>query len=215
MWWLYLDESGDLGFDFVNAKPSKFFTICILATSSRQTNRAFGYSVKNTLKRKLNPKGKRSRVVEELKATHTSLAVKQYALHQLPDLPYGIYALTLNKKRLFSRLAENKNRVYNYIARLVIDRIPFEQAKGNVQLIADRSKSVKNIREFNSYIAAQLQGRIDPSVSLDFQHVNSRDWPGVQWADLFAWGIFRKYEHEDESWYQVFKERIIYEKQYL
>ncbi len=27
MWNLYLDESGDLGFDFVNKKPSKFFTI--------------------------------------------------------------------------------------------------------------------------------------------------------------------------------------------
>jgi len=31
MWFLYLDESGDLGFDFVNRKPSKFFTITILA----------------------------------------------------------------------------------------------------------------------------------------------------------------------------------------
>ncbi len=30
MWYLYLDESGDLGFDFVNKKPSKFFTITIL-----------------------------------------------------------------------------------------------------------------------------------------------------------------------------------------
>ena len=27
---LFLDESGDLGFDFVNKKPSKFFTITIL-----------------------------------------------------------------------------------------------------------------------------------------------------------------------------------------
>ena len=24
MWYLYLDESGDLGFDFVNKKPSRF-----------------------------------------------------------------------------------------------------------------------------------------------------------------------------------------------
>jgi len=50
MWWLYLDESGDLGFDFVNKKPSKFFTIAILATSSEETNRAFKWSVKRTLR---------------------------------------------------------------------------------------------------------------------------------------------------------------------
>lgn len=34
MWFLYLDESGDLGFDFVNKKPSKFFTIAILEIKS-------------------------------------------------------------------------------------------------------------------------------------------------------------------------------------
>ncbi len=31
MLYLYLDESGDLGFDFINKKPSSFFTICVLA----------------------------------------------------------------------------------------------------------------------------------------------------------------------------------------
>jgi len=215
MWWLYLDESGDLGFDFVNARPSEFFTICILATSSRQMNRAFGYAVKKTLKRRLNPKGKRRRVVEELKATRTTLAVKEYAMRQLPDKPYGIYALTLNKRRLFSSLAENKDRVYNYVARRVIDRIPFEQAKGNVQLVVDRSKGAKRIQEFNSYITTQLEGRIDPSVSLDFQHVNSKEWPGIQLADLFAWGIFQKYEHQDDAWYQIFRTRIVCEDQFL
>ncbi len=37
MWYLYRDESGDLGFDFVNKKPSGFFTLCILATSHRES----------------------------------------------------------------------------------------------------------------------------------------------------------------------------------
>ena len=76
MWWLYLDESGDLGFDFVNKKPSKFFTICILATSSGATNRAFGYAVKKTLRRKLNRKKGKKRFITELKASQTTLQVK-------------------------------------------------------------------------------------------------------------------------------------------
>lgn len=36
MWYLYLDESGDLGFDFVNSKPSKFF-IDIYHSDSQQS----------------------------------------------------------------------------------------------------------------------------------------------------------------------------------
>ncbi len=71
MWWLYLDESGDLGFDFVNKKPSEFFTICILATSHRETNSRMKTAVKRTLRRKLNHKAKR--VVTELKGVFFSL----------------------------------------------------------------------------------------------------------------------------------------------
>ena len=215
MWWLYLDESGDLGFDFVNAKPSEYFTICILATSSREANGRFRYAVKKTLKRKLNHSRRSSRVADELKATHTTLGVKQYALGLLDDSKFGIYALTLNKRRLFSRLAENKDHVYNYVARLVIDQIPFERAVDGIHLIIDRSKGPRRIREFNEYLRNQLAGRIDPRVPLHIEHADSRDSAGVQLADSFAWGVFQKYERGDTSWYEKFAQRVVYDEQYL
>jgi hypothetical protein len=65
MWYLYLDESGDLGFDFVNKRPSKFFTIAILAVSGIDGNRDITNAVKITIRRKLNPKHHRKRMVEE------------------------------------------------------------------------------------------------------------------------------------------------------
>ena len=213
MWWLYLDESGDLGFDFVNSAPSDYFTVCILATSSRATNRAFGHAVKKTLKRKLNRT--RRRMVQELKATHTSLAVKKYAFRVLPDGPYGIYALTLNKRRLFAQLAENKDRVYNYVARLVLDQIPFERATGRIHLIVDKSKGSRRIREFNEYITRHLEGRVVSSVSLRFEHVDSKLYPGLQYADLFAWGIFQKYERKRTDWLEVFADKVLFERQFL
>jgi len=40
MWYLYMDESGDLGFDFVNKKPSKFFTITIVGFNGVSINRS-------------------------------------------------------------------------------------------------------------------------------------------------------------------------------
>jgi hypothetical protein len=36
--YLYLDESGDLGFDFVNKKPSKFFTVTIMVINKNNEN---------------------------------------------------------------------------------------------------------------------------------------------------------------------------------
>ncbi len=73
---LFLDESGDLGFDFVNKKPSKFFTITILVLSSTDANRKLIKAIKKTLSRKLNLKNKNK--VHELKGSSTTMEIKKY-----------------------------------------------------------------------------------------------------------------------------------------
>jgi hypothetical protein len=75
MLYLYLDESGDLGFDFKHKIPSKYFTITILCLDGMANNRVFGYAVKKTLDRKMNFK-KRSFIFEEIKGTNTTLDTK-------------------------------------------------------------------------------------------------------------------------------------------
>ncbi|MEX0616637.1 MAG: DUF3800 domain-containing protein [Candidatus Woykebacteria bacterium] len=216
MWYLYLDESGDLGFDFVNKKPSKFFTISILAVSGIEDNRKLTKGVKVTLRRKLNPKRHRRRIVEELKGKDTTLEVKQYFYNQLSKVKFEIYAITLNKKRVFDRLTKDKPRVYNFIARQVIDKIPFEKNHVNrVELIIDRSKSKPEIDEFNFYIRSQIQGRLDPKVTLDMYHWDSKQSAGLQVADMFCWGVFQKYERRDTEWLETFKEKVKFEDLYL
>jgi len=212
MWFLYLDESGDLGFDFVNKKPSKFFTVTILAMKGPLNNRLLTKAVKKTLKRKLNRK---KATTEELKGARTIFEIKKYFYNQIKDLKFAIYALTLNKKRVYERLTRDKERVYNYISRLVLDKIPFEKAQVQVMLILDKSKSPKEIGDFNQYIFRQLKGRLDPKVPLDIKHENSRRYYGLQAVDLFSWGIFRKYEKKDTAWFDIFREKVAFEEQYL
>jgi hypothetical protein len=212
MWFLYLDESGDLGFDFVNKKPSKFFTVTILAMKGPLNNRLLTKAVKKTLKRKLNRK---KATTEELKGARTIFEIKKYFYNQIKDLKFAIYALTLNKKRVYERLTRDKERVYNYISRLVLDKIPFEKAQVQVMLILDKSKSPKEIGDFNQYIFRQLKGRLDPKVPLDIKHENSQQYYGLQAVDLFSWGIFRKYEKKDTAWFDIFREKVAFEEQYL
>lgn len=212
MWFLYLDESGDLGFDFVNKKPSKFFTVTILAIKGPLNNRLLTKAVKKTLKRKLNRK---KATTEELKGARTIFEIKKYFYNQIKDLKFAIYALTLNKKRVYERLTRDKERVYNYISRLVLDKIAFEKAQVQVMLILDKSKSPKEIGDFNQYIFRQLKGRLDPKVPLDIKHENSRQYYGLQAVDLFSWGIFRKYEKKDTAWFDIFREKVAFEEQYL
>ncbi len=216
MWYLYLDESGDLGFDFVNKKPSKFFTITILAVSSRQANRQLIKAVNLVLRRKINNHRKQKRMAQELKGTGTTLDIKKYFFKQVKDVKFGIYSITLNKRRVFERLANNKSRVYNFVARQVLDQIPFEKNdKDRVELILDKSMAKPEIADFNLYIRRNLEGRLSPSVPLDIYHWLSHENAGLQVADLFCWGIFQKYERNNTEWIDVYKDKIRFDEQYL
>lgn len=117
MWFLYLDESGDLGFDFFTRRPSTFFTVCILAVQGVEHNRRILSAVKKTIRRKLS----RS-VRPELKGAHTSLEVKKHFYKQVAGVPFDIYAMTLNKRRVYDELTRRKDRVYNFIARQVLEQ---------------------------------------------------------------------------------------------
>lgn len=217
MWYLYLDESGDLGFDFVNKKPSKFFTVSILAISNREANRQLIKAVKITLRRKLNPRKKRKRIVQELKGTKTNIEIKRYFYNKIKDVKFGIYAISLNKKKVYEELARNKPRVYNWIARKVLDKIPFEKNIGaRVELIIDKSMGKPEIEEFNSYIRREIESRLNPKIPLNIYHRLSHENPGLQAADMFCWGIFEKYQWGKTEWFDIFeKEKVKFCDQYL
>lgn len=193
MWYLYLDESGDLGFDFVNKKPSDFFTVAILAVRG-ENNRKLLRAAKITLRRKFNI---RKHKAEELKGSGCPIDIKRYFYQRAKDIKFALYAITLNKIRVYERLRQDKERVYNFIASLVLSKIPFNAADRRIEIIIDKSKTKKNIFEFNQYILRQIKGRFDPKVPLDIYHYDSKQNFGLQAVDMFCWGIFEKYQNND------------------
>src|SRR3990167_10827466 len=208
MLYLYLDESGDLGFDFVNKKPSGFFTICILVVKGMESRKRIVKMIERTLRRKLNPRNKRKRFVQELKASSTTLSIKEYFYRNIIDVDFSVYSITLNKKRVYPRLIEDKARVYNWVVRLLLDQIDFSTADTQISLVIDKSKSKPEIAEFDRYVLSNLQGKIDPKIPLIISHRDSQEDLCLNAVDLFSWGVFRKYEKKDMDWYEVFKGKI-------
>jgi hypothetical protein len=84
-----------------------------------------------------------------------------------------------------------------------------------VTLITDRCKNREEIRDFNGYVANQLEALLPLNVPLNIYHERSHDNEGLQAVDLFCWGIFRKYEEGDSAWYDVYREEIVFETEYL
>ena len=210
MLYLYLDESGDLGFDFFAKKPSKYFTVTVMLVKGRENRKKIVKAVKRTLRNKLS-----KRREYELRGTKQSMAVKKYFYSYVEHVPFELYSLTLNKRRVYDSLAQKKDRVYNFIARKVLDVIPFEDAAVRVGLVIDRSKSKKEIKEFDDYLIRQLKGRIDPRIPLDIDHHLSHEDRLLQAVDLFSWGIFRKHEKGDHEWFNIFMDKVKHDDIYL
>jgi len=94
---LFLDESGDLGFDW-NKKCSAYFTITILWCADVKTVDAIKLAVKRTIRRKLNVKNKNK--IMELKGTNSTIEIKKAFYKLLPTENWHLYSLTVNKKRV-------------------------------------------------------------------------------------------------------------------
>lgn len=214
MWFLYLDESGDLGFDFVNKKPSKFFTITILAIEGITNNRLLINTVKKTIRRKLFSKSSK-REGKELKGSSTTPEVKKYFYKLVHSLPFALFSISLNKKKVYEKLTKEKSRVYNYVARLVLEKIRLENAKVRIELIIDKSKGKHEIKEFNQYLFRQLEARIDPRVPFHIQHLDSRQHKALQAVDMFSWGFFQKYERQNSEWINLFASKVKFDQTYL
>lgn len=213
---IFIDETGNLGFDFSKKGTSSHFVITALVLADQPQRRALEKAVERTLKNKVNVGKKvKKHPVHELKGRDTAFAVKEYFWRQVQAVPFTLYAIALNKERGYPALQQQKERLYNYLARLLIDRIPLDPCGPTVHVEIDKSKGRRERTEFNAYLEHHLKGRIAPKVPLSIYHMLSEQSKAIQATDLFSWGIARKYERGDQAWYDVFCQGIAFETLYL
>lgn len=214
---IYLDESGDLGFDFSKGKTTKKFVITLLVCNSNEARKEFRKAVRRTLKNKLNWKRKNTRYITELKGTDITLGIKKYFFRNVRNNDWGIYTLALNKGRVDAPLQTKtgKKKLYNFLARFLLEKLPLSGVTRNVELVVDRCKNKEEIRDFNRYLINQLEALLPLNTSLNISHLTSAESAELQGVDLFCWGIFRKYEYNDTIWYNVYRRKIRFETEYL
>ena len=143
--------------------------------------------------------------------------MKNYFYKQIKNFDWQIYTVALNKKRVLDHLTNTKGRkkLYNYLANFIIEKVKFMSTTSAVTLVVDKCKNKAEIEDFNQYLANQLEGELPLDVPLTVYHEDSMNSFGLQAVDLFCWGVFRKYERQDTQWYDVFKNQIKFETEYL
>jgi hypothetical protein len=214
---IYLDEAGDLGFDFEKPGTSKKMVITLLISDDIYVSDGIRKAVRRTLKNKVNRRKGNKNPLQELKGTGTNQKVKVYFSRQLPASGWRIYCIVLNKKRVYDplRTRQGKKKLYNFLARFLLDKVDLRNPGSAVNLIIDRSKTSEEIQDFNRYVANHLEGLLPLNIPLYITHERSHDNPGLQAVDLFCWGLYRKYERNNLEWYNVFKKAVAFEDEYL
>lgn len=213
--YIFLDESGDLGFDFQNKNPSGFFNITLLVCDTPQTMKTINKAIERTFKNKILPKS-RHRKIHEIKGTGVTLNAKTYFLkHATKSNGWNIYTIILNKQAELHKLPKsvNTHRIYNMMANNLMKQVNFSRAK-TVNLFIDKSKNRAGIVEFDTMLQVSLDIILPLDVPLNITHMCSQKNRGIQAADLFCWGILKRYEQQETEWYDLFKERITLEQHF-
>lgn len=211
---IYLDESGNLGFNFSLAGTSQYLIISGLICHTQQAAQAAQRAVIRTRKNKMGAN------TVELKGNSTSLPVKKYFYNHLAKHnDWEIIAIAANKQAWLKHHGKNlltvdKNFFYDEVVKRLLSQINLSADNSHIQLIIDKSKTRNAVKVFDHSINSMIRDLIPKERQLSIQHRRSDIDPGLQIADLFSWGIYRKYQNNDLEWYEVFQNRIALEMEF-
>ncbi len=205
MAYILLDESGDLGFSF-NRGSSNYFLITIIFAEEKRKLEKIVRKIFRTLKKK-------DRKRSSLHAYHESPITRQRLLKELQSADCKIMAIVLNKKRVYTKLQDEKAVLYNYVTNILLDRLftkkPFDMSKKVILLASRRETNVFLNENFKNYLSERTTS--NHQIEMEIRITKHHEDRALQVADFVSWAIFRKYERGDDSYYNMIKELIIEE----
>lgn len=205
MAYIFLDESGDLGF---KKSSSKWFLFTIAMVSDPR-------SLERIVKRVWKPLKKKHKKLGELHAYHCEDVTRTRMLrklHELKDLK--VLSVILNKQKVYIDLQNQKNYLYNYAANILLDRLHTKgvlKTDEPIHLFVDPKDTKKRLREnFIKYLTDSMSKRRNATFAIELH--SSHDNKSLQAVDFISWALFRKYESGDFKFYEMIKDKIIEER---
>lgn len=207
MSYIFLDESGDLGFDLSKGKTSKFFVITFLFCDSKKPIEKCVRSVHGILRQT------HKNVRSWLHAYEQKPSTRMWLLKKISEKDCSIMVIYLNKKRVYTKMKEEKPVLYNYVTNILLDRIFSRKlvSEGpNICLVASRRETNKFLNQnFKDYL--ENQASLNHGVTLKVEIKTSAEEKALQAVDFISWAIFRKYEYGDDSYSNIIRTKIVEE----
>ncbi len=203
--YVFLDESGDLGFNFDKPGVTNNFIVTLLLTKDvRKLER----TVKNVTRW---VKRRHKKHIGCLHAYHEDPATRKKLLQAMVDLDCQVIVIRLNKHKVYTRLHDEKQVLYNYVTNILLDRLIERHALGaekTIHLIAAKRETNKFLNvNFQDYLRRQVKGSHQLDLSVEICAPGERK--GIQAVDMLSWAMFRKIEHGDNQYFSIVRKLII------
>ena len=212
---LYIDESGNLG------TGGRFFLICALevensmrsAISKRARRVICRYKIKKGISKST-----------EIKGNHLKDADRCELIEQIlfKGIKVHYIVLDLDHTTFLLEKPDDKNACYNYLIQLIIkDIIKKNQKIQKVNLCLDnRTVKIGNRLSlkpylYNKFVLEQLEkNKKINRIEFNITYFASDSCYLIQWADIIANSIFKKYNIKDDKYYKLIKPFIIFESKF-
>jgi len=200
-----MDESGDLGFNFDKKGTSSYFLVTFLLVYNKRSIEKCVKKVYSTLRKKYKKVG-------ILHAYKEEPITRKRLLALLANTDCRVMTILLNKRKVYTRLQDEKPVLYNYITNILLDRIFSKKLVGteSVEIVASKKETNKFLNQnFKIYLQSQLIKEHGISITITVK--TAAEAKALQAADFVSWAIFRKYEHGDETYYDIIRRNIVEE----
>jgi hypothetical protein len=206
---VYVDESGNLGF---SETSTKFFIIAYIECESPTQLQT---EMTRTL-RVLHRKKSYHCSNNELKFALMNQECRQYTLQKINVCDLSVNVVVVEKNRIPNKLRGDLARLnILLVTRNILHSIQpqlIEHKKVNITF--DRNLSKWKIEEFNNYVRETTKGLLTEKGTnlspdrMSLFHVNSISDPGLQAADAIAGAYFQKYEHKNDFYVNLIKDKV-------
>lgn len=213
---LFIDESGNLG-----AGMGQYFLICALdidpnmkaAISKRAGRIICRFKEKNNI-----PKS------TELKGSLLNDENRNELIDKILFKGVKVRYIVLDLKQTTMLLAkpDDKNACFNYLIQLLVNKITVEYPNiKKVNLYLDnRSVKIGNRLSlkpylYNKLVLEQLESKSDVNrIEFDINYLESESCYLIQWADIIANSLYKKYNSNNDVFYKKIQPHIIFESKF-
>lgn len=201
---LIFDESGNLG------SSGRYFVIACIDTKNYK-------SLHNVMRKKLGIAKQKFQELaclhsNEIKAKDAYPCIKYHVLETIATKELTISYIVADLKYVKPNLLKEKNILYNFLMKLLIDSLISEKDNNTtLNIICDNhTTKIASGNSFEEYIKLHLlyEKEYDININVVYMDSDDRSAYSVQAADYVANALYGWFEYSDKMYYNRFRSKI-------